>query len=145
VNNVNGALARLLSFIDEQLVQLTALSRLDRSEFEESETLRLIAERRLEITAQACLDVAHRILASSGSEGMRAGAEAVEEIARSGIVPVEFARTFKRIAQFRNVLAHMYVEIDWDLVYANLQRVDEIGEYAEYIRAWLRDQATEFG
>jgi uncharacterized protein YutE (UPF0331/DUF86 family) len=58
---------------------------------------------------------------------------------------VEFARTFKRIAQFRNVLAHMYVEIDWDLVYANLQRVDEIGEYAEYIRAWLRDQATEFG
>lgn len=54
VNPTNGALKHLLTFIDEQVVQVTSLSQLSRGDFSESETLRLQTERRLETTAQAC-------------------------------------------------------------------------------------------
>lgn len=63
VSDESSGLDHLLSYIDEQLEQLMSLSQLPRDEFERSETLRLVAEPRLETTAQACVDVAHRILA----------------------------------------------------------------------------------
>lgn len=141
VSNADGGVERLLNFIETQLEQLIASSTLERSDFATSESLRLVTERRLEITAQACVDVAHRILASLDHEGVRTGAGAIEQLGQIGVIPAPFATRFKPIAQFRNVLAHLYVELDWDIVYSNLQQLDDIEDYLDHIREWL--QRTE--
>src|SRR5690606_24447891 len=100
----------------------------------------LATERRLETTAQACIDIAHRILAIEGRAGLRTSAESILELADLDILPRDFARSFAGIAGFRNVLAHMYIELDWRLVYQNLQQWEQIERYADYVRAWLRDR-----
>jgi uncharacterized protein YutE (UPF0331/DUF86 family) len=136
VTSEKSASARLLSFIDEQLESLIALSRLRLDEFQQNESLRLIAERRLETTAQACIDLAHRILSEMDRAGVRSGREAILELSEIGVLPAEFAREFSSIAGFRNVLAHMYVQIDWEIVYQNLQRMDLVSAYVTHVREW---------
>lgn len=37
-----------------------------------------------------------------------------------------FAQKFAPIAGFRNILIHEYLDIDWDEVYKNLQKMDQI-------------------
>lgn len=136
MTNEKSASSRLLSYIDEQLESLIALSRLRRDEFQQNESLRLIAERRLETASQACIDLAHRILSEMDRSGVRSGREAILELAEFGVLPATFAREFSSIAGFRNVLAHMYVQIDWELVYQNLQRMDLVSTYVDHVREW---------
>ncbi len=37
----------------------------------------------------------------------------------------DFAQKFAPIAGFRNILIHEYLDIDWDEVYKNLQKIDQ--------------------
>jgi len=43
----------------------------------------------------------------------------------------------KLIAGFRNILIHEYLDIDWDEVYKNLQRIDQFYKFIDYIKKWL--------
>ena len=54
-----------------------------------------------------------------------------------GVLTPEFARNLAPIAGFRNILIHEYLRVDWDQVYINLQRMEELEQFAEYIQKWL--------
>jgi uncharacterized protein YutE (UPF0331/DUF86 family) len=43
-----------------------------------------------------------------------------------GVVPLNFAGQLAPLAGFRKILIHEYLEVDWDEVYRNLQRLEEI-------------------
>ncbi|MCS7220623.1 MAG: DUF86 domain-containing protein [Anaerolineae bacterium] len=59
---------------------------------------------------------------------------------REKVLPMAFARRLAPMAGFRNILAHEYLAIDWDLVYKHLQGLDDFYQFAHYIREWLRGQ-----
>ncbi|HEY3418579.1 MAG TPA: hypothetical protein VGM23_17015 [Armatimonadota bacterium] len=39
------------------------------------------------------------------------------------------------------MLAHEYLTVNWDEVYRKLQRLDDLEQFAEYIRRWLREKS----
>jgi uncharacterized protein YutE (UPF0331/DUF86 family) len=41
------------------------------------------------------------------------------------------------MAEFRNVLAHKYIGIDWNEVYQNLQRSSDPNQFAEFLKTWM--------
>jgi uncharacterized protein YutE (UPF0331/DUF86 family) len=55
-----------------------------------------------------------------------------------GILNPVFARSLAHIAGFRNILIHEYLGIDWDEVYKNLTRLDDLLQFAEAIREWMQ-------
>ena len=54
------------------------------------------------------------------------------------MLPADFAERLAPLAGFRNILVHEYLAVDWDEVYRNLQRLDDLYQFAEYVRNWLK-------
>ena len=96
-------------------------------------------ERNLEVAAQCCLDIANRIISLEAARKPRDYYEGIIRLGEIGVLPADFARHFAPIAGFRNILVHEYLDLDWDEIYANLQTLDDIYVFAEWVRRWLKD------
>ena len=97
-----------------------------------------IIERNLEVSAQAIIDIANRIISIEGLEKPRDYYEAILRIGEAGILPLKFAQTLAPIAGFRNILVHDYMDIDWDEVYNNLHQLHDISQFMDYVKEWMK-------
>jgi uncharacterized protein YutE (UPF0331/DUF86 family) len=131
-----------LDELNERLARLEALKAKSRSEFDADPYLRDIVERNLEVAAQCCLDICHRVI--SIEKALKPGdyREAFLRMSELGVLPPEFARKLSPIAGFRNILVHEYLGLDWNEVYSNLQKTSDLVRFAEYIREWLKARPT---
>ena len=100
-----------------------------------------IVERNLEVSAQAVIDIANRIISIEGLEKPRDYYEAIIRLGESGILPKEFAQHLAPIAGFRNILVHDYMDINWDEVYNNLLQLNDISHFIDIVKAWMRQKA----
>lgn len=133
----NG-IERRLDELSERLARLAPLKERPVDDFYEDAYLRDIVERNLEIAAQCCIDVCHRIISIEGAIKPRDYREAILRMAELGVLPASLAQRLAPLAGFRNILAHEYLAIDWDEVYANLVKSDDLELFAEQVRGWLR-------
>jgi uncharacterized protein YutE (UPF0331/DUF86 family) len=118
------------------LQKLRELQKKSRQEFERDAFLRDIVERNLEVAIQCCLDICQRIIALQQAASPDDYYGAVLKMGELGVLPPEFARKIAPMTGFRNVLVHEYVGIDWDQVYAVLQNLGDLEQFAEYVTAW---------
>jgi uncharacterized protein YutE (UPF0331/DUF86 family) len=96
-----------------------------------------IVERGLQLCAQNCLDIATHLAAGSGAD-VPDYASAIDELVRLAVLPDEFARRFRGIAGFRNVLVHGYLAVDPDVLHRLLnERLDDFVEFATLVQAHL--------
>lgn len=135
-----SGIERRLDELNERLARLTPLCERPRSDFDCDPYLRDIAERNLEVAAQCCLDICHRIIALEGARKPRDYRDAILRMGELGVLPPDFATQLAPIAGFCNILIHEYLLIDWDEVYQNLQNLDDLHQFVAYIRAWLQQR-----
>jgi uncharacterized protein YutE (UPF0331/DUF86 family) len=135
-NEFNG-IEKRLDELNERLARLEPLRGRPRSEFDADPYLRDIVERNLEISAQCCIDICHRIIILENARKPASYFEAVLLMGELGILTPDFARRLAPLTGFRNVLIHEYLSIDWDQVYQKLQNLDDLRSFAEEIRVWL--------
>ena len=76
--------------------------------------LKKIVECHIEVAAQACIDIANRIISVEQLGKLRDASGAIEILGEIGVLPREFAQSLAPIAGFRNILVHEYLEIDWN-------------------------------
>jgi uncharacterized protein YutE (UPF0331/DUF86 family) len=132
-----------LDELSERLGRLEPLKARTRAEFATDPYLRDIVERNLEVAAQICIDISHRIIALERAQKPGDYHQAILRMADLGVLPGDFARQLASIAGFRNVLVHEYVDVDWDEVYENLQSLDDLARFGELVRHWLRQRTSE--
>jgi len=137
-----SGIERRLDELDERLARLTPLRERKRAEFDADPYLRDVAERNLEISAQCCIDICHRIVVLDNARKPADYFEAIIMMGELGVLSGEFARQLAPLAGFRNILTHEYMGIDWDLVYQNLQHIDDLAHFAREVRAWLSKRGT---
>lgn len=98
---------------------------------------RWIVERGLQLCAQNCIDIATHLAASAGLD-VADYASAIDALATLGVVPAPFARSFRGIAGFRNILVHGYLTVDPAIVHRLLnERLDDFVTFAELVSAHL--------
>lgn len=97
-----------------------------------------IIERNLEVSAQAVIDIANRIISIEGLEKPRDYYEAIIRLGKSDILPQNFAQNLAPIAGFRNILVHDYMDINWDEVYNNLLQIDDISKFMDHVKSWMK-------
>ena len=129
-----------LDELRERLTRLEPLREKNRLDFDEDPYLRDIVERNLEIAAQCCIDICHRIVSLEKSQKPADAHEAILRMGDLNILDAHFAKRFAPIAGFRNILVHEYVGLNWDEIYSNLQRLEEIERFAEAIAHWVRNR-----
>lgn len=66
-------------------------------------------------------------------------ASALDRMAEIGALPADFARRFRAVAGFRNVLVHGYVDVDLELVARLLgERLEDFDLFAAHVERFLR-------
>lgn len=124
--------------LHERLARLAPFRTKQRRDFDEDPYLRDIVERNLEIAAQCCIDISHRIISLEKAQKPRDYFESIIRMADLGVLPLEFAQKIAPIAGFRNILVHEYIGVDWNEVYRFLNRMADLLQFAEYISDWMK-------
>lgn len=124
---------RHLAALREALAVLAARSDVSIEQLEGDTELLWIVERGLQLCSQNVLDIATHIAASRGRD-IPDYASAIDELGYLGVLDREFAREFRNLAGFRNVLVHGYLDVDLDLLHRLLsQRLGDFESFAAQV------------
>jgi uncharacterized protein YutE (UPF0331/DUF86 family) len=129
-----------LDELNERLARLEPLCEKPRTDFSSDPYLRDIVERNLEVAAQCCIDICHRIIALEGAQKPRDYYEAILRMGELGVLSPDFAAQLAPIAGLRNILIHEYLAIDWDELFESLANVNDLHQFALLIRSWLTNR-----
>jgi uncharacterized protein YutE (UPF0331/DUF86 family) len=137
-----AGIERRLDELSERLARLQPLRDKARTDFDEDPYLRDIVERNLEIAAQCCIDVSHRIISLEGAQKPVDYYDAILRMGELGVLPADFARHLAPLAGFRNILVHEYLAVDWDEVYQALHHLEDLERFAKFVRRWLAHRTS---
>ncbi|MBD1856179.1 MULTISPECIES: type VII toxin-antitoxin system HepT family RNase toxin [Leptolyngbya] len=119
------------------LNELESFENLTLDEYLDNFRVQLVVERILELIIQASLDVARFLLKNIHQVTVVENAAVFLEAGQYGLIAMEVATELAEFGKFRNVLAHMYEEIDPVVVFGAIRETLDI--YPIYAR-----QITEY-
>lgn len=118
-----------LSRIRENLKYLKELGKLKIEEFTSDFKSVGSAERLLQISIEACLDIGNHIISRCGLERPREYKDVFLILGRKGIIPYTFAERLVPMVKFRNRLVHLYWKVSdkevYEIVKNNLKDIEE--------------------
>ena len=100
---------------------------------------RLATERSLQVALQVCLDVGAHLVAELGLPTPNGYAEVFEVLGRQGLVEADLAGRLGEAARQRNLLVHLYDDVDDRLVFASLDRLEDLRGFARAMLERLED------
>ena len=125
-----------------QVANLRTLRSLSFVEFSQDWKSVYAAERGLQVAIQNMLDIGAHILADFGDARWDEYKQIPVELARYGVIPKDFVKTFQEMAGMRNILVHQYTEVDVGKMYEVLQQhLDDFDRFAQFIKAYLEREA----
>lgn len=120
-----------------------ALQSTSRDDFLSNYLISSTVERQFQVAIQAATDIAQIILAELGETVPKNYADVFTLLGQVGICPPDLTRRLVQMARFRNVLVHLYLDVDPDRVYDALQNsLPDLEEYASCIATYLREHGT---
>ena len=89
-----------------------------------------LAERYLHLACEAVLDIANHIIAEEGLPQPGTNKESITILEKEGILSPDLAERLRKWMGFRNVLVHLYMEIDHGRVYDAMS--EDLGDLEEF-------------
>ena len=128
--------AKKLAFIETCVRELRTLSRPERLADDVRE--RRFVEHTLQLAIQAALDVASHVVSEERLGEPETNRDVFRLLGRSGMVRAELAQRLERMAGFRNVVVHLYQEVDLGILKDVVEnRLDDLVAFAAAIRERL--------
>lgn len=93
-------------------------------------------ERYLQLSIEACVDIAEMIISDQRLPTPQTATESIEILGKEGILESSFAKEFTKAVGFRNILIHDYVKIDYQLVLENLK--NNLSDFHKFIKQILK-------
>ena len=91
-------------------------------------------EHGLQLSIQCVIDICHYLVAGLALGAPATSQDAIELLRDAGVFPAPFASTLVQMVRFRNILVHVYAQVDVRRVYDNLHNhLDDFGEFAHYV------------
>jgi uncharacterized protein YutE (UPF0331/DUF86 family) len=129
----------LLTEIDANVNLLDELKTLSEDEFVKDPHHYLLAERCFQLAIQCVLDICYYIAAKNGWDKPEDGAAAILLMGEKGVLTNELARKIVGMANFRNILAHAYLNINREIVFSNLREVVDFRTFSAQVLKYLSD------
>jgi uncharacterized protein YutE (UPF0331/DUF86 family) len=95
--------------------------------------LRAATERWLEIAVQICIDLGAQLVTERSVKAPDNYAGVFTAMAEANLLSTDLAVRMGAAARQRNLLAHLYLEIDDRMVFASLGSLDDLREFAKVI------------
>lgn len=127
-----------IQYIETSLARLETLRNLPEEEFLKDFRNVEAAKHLLQTAIEAMMDIAAHIVARRRLGTPREGAETFRRLGEAGLLPPERVPTYVRMVRFRNLVVHLYHEVDARRVYEILQTgLDDIRQFVAEIWAIL--------
>jgi len=123
-----------ISVIKKYLKILENYKKYSKEEIEENLDIRGAVERYLYLVVQATIDLAEAVISLKDFRKPRSFAESFLILEEEKIIDKRLAEHLVKMVGFRNILAHDYIEIDYEIVYDVLhKRLEDIKEFIRRI------------
>lgn len=99
------------------------------------ERLRAMTERWLQLAIQACIDIGAQLVSELAVDPPSDYAGVFRSLAAGGHIDKDLGETLAAAAGQRNVLVHMYLDIDDREVFGALDRLDDLRSFAAAAQA----------
>ncbi len=119
--------------IQQSLERLREIRELSQARFLADQDTLDIACYRLLVAIEAALQICFHLSAQRLQRAPETYAECFVLLGEAGIVSEDLSQDLQRMARFRNMLVHVYWEVDYDLVYDALQ--EHLGDLQAFVRA----------
>jgi len=96
--------------------------------------LRAMTERWLQLAIQSCIDLGAQIASERSAPPPSDYAGVFSALAEAGVLPGDLAQRLGQAARQRNILVHLYLDIDDRSVFASLDRLDDLREFAAIVQ-----------
>jgi uncharacterized protein YutE (UPF0331/DUF86 family) len=106
------------------------------------EDVRYALEHRVFVVVQAMLDVATHIAVVSDYRELESYGDALRALAVLGVVSPELASRLAGAAGLRNAIAHGYLELDQERLYAALSATDDMRGFAAELWTWVEQHGA---
>lgn len=130
-------LARILTRMRQDLATLRRYADIDRAALV-SDDVRMGHVKYCFVTLlEGSIDAAQHVCASEGFGPPDTNADAMLVLARNDVLPEPLAETMAEGVRFRNVLVHLYAEVDDARVADHLDRLDDVERFVGALAALL--------
>lgn len=108
---------------------------------------RLATERLLQLSIQICIDLAAQVVSEQSAAPPSSYSDVFKILGDKGVISADLARRLGDAARQRNLLVHLYMEIDDKAVFASLAFLDDLREFAKTVEGLARpdDSADDSG
>ena len=128
-----------LSKLQQYLNYLRELQKSSFEDFVSDFKITGAVERYLQVSIECMIDTGNEIISSLQLQRPERYRDIPYILARSGVIPRQFADTMASMIGFRNLLVHDYATINLKLVYEFLQtKLIDFEEFIRYIVEWLK-------
>lgn len=126
VDRVEARLQRL-----EQLIErLDEVRQAGEGAYLDDAQARAATERWLQLAIQICIDLGTQLVSEQSARPPSDYAEVFEILGEKGVLSKELALRMGNAARQRNLIVHLYMEIDDRAVFASLSYLDDLREFA---------------
>lgn len=94
--------------------------------------LRAMTERWLEIAIQVCIDLGTQVVMEQSAPAPSNYADIFKALGQKGLLSEELATRLGNAARQRNLLVHLYMEVDDRAVFASLAFLDDLRQFAAF-------------
>jgi uncharacterized protein YutE (UPF0331/DUF86 family) len=128
-----------ISSLEKYLNIVKRYKRFSREQIEKDVDIKGMVERYLYLLVQSTIDLAEAVLSFKNLRKPTTFSETFMILEEAKIIEKALAEKMIKMVGFRNILAHDYAEINYDIVYDVLQnRVSDIEEFNKQIKASLQ-------
>lgn len=125
-----------LAKLREVVRHLAGLAETDRATLLADDGLLAQLERWMHLAVEASIDLAQHLIASEGWPTPATNREAFQLLGRKGVLPPALADQMEGWAGLRNILVHLYLQVDHELLYTIL--TEELGQLEEFAAVLAR-------
>jgi uncharacterized protein YutE (UPF0331/DUF86 family) len=139
-NRVEARIQRL----EELIERLDEVRRAGEDAYLADEQQRAATERWLQVAVQICIDLGTQLVSEQSVRPPSDYADVFTILGQKGVIPSQLAQRLSNAAKQRNLIVHLYLEIDDRSVFASLAHLDDLREFGSTIErlAHSEDDST---
>jgi uncharacterized protein YutE (UPF0331/DUF86 family) len=117
LNNLQKtSIVKRIDFLEIELKDLEAYKKLDFETYSRDRKVRRDVERILENVANASIDIGKIILAGEDIDLPDTYKEIFIKLEQAGVISKDLSISLSDLARLRNILAHQYLDLKWEMV-----------------------------
>ncbi|MEK7325666.1 MAG: DUF86 domain-containing protein [Chloroflexota bacterium] len=133
-----GKVLSMLNNLRDYRQKLGRLAELSEADFLADFTKVESAKHLLQVSVEACLDIAHHIVADGGYRTPQDSFDTFVVLNEEKILPDDFLPILRQMTSFRNRVVHLYWDVDDQIVYQTAQHnLADLDRFAQLISNYL--------